>query len=714
MPIAVICDQCGKSYTADESLAGRRVRCRGCGHILAVPSPGSHSDDTPSLDSLAEVERSHAGADVLGATQPGMSLRFPAAVAHSGSPGSEGGSQPSGKEIEQAGRANLRFNFAGARELDLLLPWVLLLGSAVWLVVQASQANPPGAAWVRLSSSLAWTAAYAGLVWPIVYVALRAAGKKVGFQLPRTARWRAFVCYFPAFVLTATLWMLELGPVRAILVGAVGGLLVASTCVYVLFRLLPDEVPPTAAMGAGGYLLGLLLACTVLYGINHLLKATMPATVVANLAVSPFGAGFDWTFASSPSATVSANPVPRVRVFEAERAQRSEPPPSPPPAVESTPVISPALLEQLRNAAWAGLESSLPVGPVIDPGPQVAAPTSPLISRFLPATAMRQPADRFLFPITASPFLAAMRRDGDKVQIWTWDSTTWQRVSREPVTVRAAQGLDDFALSPDGRWIGRTSTFAGREIELHSTTSPERPPLTLPIEGASLHGFLPRDLLITRAITGGRLALDVFNYAERRQLDRGMLAIPPPEYGEGAFEIVGDCRFVALLNRDARGTAAVRCYALRSERNEPSREVFIAPPSGDWPPLPVGVAVASDSPRLEDSAVAVLYQHAGGSALYTYDLVTGRRTGEFLDRAGQVPTRPGGYTGPALRWLGTGKSRLLLVFGRTIVNPQAASIVGELDLSDVREVAAVDPRTLIFVCGSNRHPIPVRLELNLP
>ena len=45
------------------------------------------------------------------------------------------------------------------------------------------------------------------------------------------------------------------------------------------------------------------------------------------------------------------------------------------------------------------------------------------------------------------------------------------------------------------------------------------------------------------------------------------------------LELVGDYRFVAVLNKDSRGVAAVRCYALRSDRPEASKEVYVSPPS---------------------------------------------------------------------------------------------------------------------------------------
>src|SRR5688572_15462209 len=110
MPITVVCTNCGRSYAADESLAGRRVRCRGCGNIVEIPRG---EDDAPDLESLAGMERTFAGGDALMATQ----------MPPSGAP--EQPQMPAGMEdvelsgagIEAAGRANVRFNFLGAKAL---------------------------------------------------------------------------------------------------------------------------------------------------------------------------------------------------------------------------------------------------------------------------------------------------------------------------------------------------------------------------------------------------------------------------------------------------------------------------------------------------------------------------------------------------------------------------------------------------------------------
>ena len=43
MPISFSCPQCGKNFNADDSFAGKKVRCKQCGTKTTVPSPSSGS-----------------------------------------------------------------------------------------------------------------------------------------------------------------------------------------------------------------------------------------------------------------------------------------------------------------------------------------------------------------------------------------------------------------------------------------------------------------------------------------------------------------------------------------------------------------------------------------------------------------------------------------------------------------------------------------------
>jgi predicted Zn finger-like uncharacterized protein len=61
MPIAITCKECGASMKVKDELAGKRIRCRHCSEVIAVPRPAE--DDDALLDQLVQEERSSAAFD---------------------------------------------------------------------------------------------------------------------------------------------------------------------------------------------------------------------------------------------------------------------------------------------------------------------------------------------------------------------------------------------------------------------------------------------------------------------------------------------------------------------------------------------------------------------------------------------------------------------------------------------------------------------------
>ena len=83
MPIVVVCP-CGKSVTAKDELAGRRVKCPGCGQPLLVPAangaPGpAMAGATPAMGAMPGM-----AAPGFGAPAPGGMPAFPGAPGPSG------------------------------------------------------------------------------------------------------------------------------------------------------------------------------------------------------------------------------------------------------------------------------------------------------------------------------------------------------------------------------------------------------------------------------------------------------------------------------------------------------------------------------------------------------------------------------------------------------------------------------------------------------
>src|SRR5207249_3730785 len=58
-PMAIVaeCAVCGRKYQADDAMAGKRVKCKQCGHVFALPYGGA--DPTVDFGALAELERAY-------------------------------------------------------------------------------------------------------------------------------------------------------------------------------------------------------------------------------------------------------------------------------------------------------------------------------------------------------------------------------------------------------------------------------------------------------------------------------------------------------------------------------------------------------------------------------------------------------------------------------------------------------------------------------
>ena len=80
MNIDVPCDGCGRVYRLDSQHAGKRMRCKGCGHKITIPAANAAADhDDDDLIPLAPVEvepaarapRARGAAPTFAPTNPG-------------------------------------------------------------------------------------------------------------------------------------------------------------------------------------------------------------------------------------------------------------------------------------------------------------------------------------------------------------------------------------------------------------------------------------------------------------------------------------------------------------------------------------------------------------------------------------------------------------------------------------------------------------------
>ncbi|HEV3005104.1 MAG TPA: hypothetical protein VGX78_11625 [Pirellulales bacterium] len=156
MPIIVGCDRCGKKYGAKETLAGKSLKCPGCGDILKVPAasaatrtanPANAAPNAarPTARSASSQAAPRASAtsdggpldDLLGIDDPLMSgALLTSAFGAGGLPSS---SRPLGKPPQrQAGKSNTLWIVFGASAAVLLIGGIGLVA----ILLPRSRQNP--------------------------------------------------------------------------------------------------------------------------------------------------------------------------------------------------------------------------------------------------------------------------------------------------------------------------------------------------------------------------------------------------------------------------------------------------------------------------------------------------------------------------------------------------------------------------------------------
>jgi hypothetical protein len=184
MPIAAACS-CGKSYQVDESLAGKRVKCKACGGTLVVPqkqaarSPAADEDDFR----LAPLEPPPAAAAPVAARSDAAALAAPAAsVAEAPAPATD--SLPFFLAVSQGWSRSLVYRVYPAGDALLLLD-VCPYNAMVNLEMAR---NPGGSHWgVKAVESLkTWVLGSAAVVGSIVGI-LGLAIARAGFDKPNQA-----------------------------------------------------------------------------------------------------------------------------------------------------------------------------------------------------------------------------------------------------------------------------------------------------------------------------------------------------------------------------------------------------------------------------------------------------------------------------------------------------------------------------------------------
>ena len=153
------------------------------------------------------------------------------------------------------GAANLRYRYPFARQIDVGLPWLIVLLS---LVVPLQLSLTTGAfgetvtGGVGTSRFLFMLFGMILFVFPLVHLGVMRASGEMNYNLPRTPLWRSLACASAVLLLSGSLFILSGGTTVGLVLGIIVGVAMCAALVTLLFRLLPHEVSRTVTYAASG------------------------------------------------------------------------------------------------------------------------------------------------------------------------------------------------------------------------------------------------------------------------------------------------------------------------------------------------------------------------------------------------------------------------------------------------------------------------------
>ncbi len=749
----VQCNQCGKKFNAGDGMAGKRVRCRGCGQVFQVgltdadptPSPQAATDIKRALDMLANPSLGSAG-DFFSAAPDDA----PAFI----------------------GRDNVPLHYAYSRMVDTYVPVAFLVISAVWVLAEMIRQSEM-APWVPVLRIAVFWVIYAGVVWTITLAGSTRAARKAAVRPPPRHAWRVFATFsFPA-ALAYILWTLG-GGIAGFVSGAVVGMGVALACHFLLFRYRPSEagqaLPIVALYHGAALVAGLFTLIALNFAVMQIVSASRAGQQFEN---SPMGHYLAWKpIVAVPDEKPAAKVIVRKPdVGPSEIAAKPPlavvPPPVAPPSAPLPTVASPVVVppvvspsspavapmatarepvkpgasEVFPNPADAfkpvAATAAAPAAPThVAPSPVTPAPrrslfddeesppaanrtptfapeveekpidraiTSPLISKITDLTDVGTFGEAIL-PVMPSRAVAVLRRasaDEDSLDVWD----IGLRKKTGSAIFRHEAGIDpSYQLSPDGKIITRIAAFPSLSLQVWSVAE-ERVIRSISLIKSNgtptAIGFGDGSSLWILWELSGQFGIEGFDVQTGQRLRQFVLS--SYERSPGNLRISPDGKFVAVMRPAKPGTQGeLQVFNLRS--GLVTRRFPINSIDRDLLVQPAGIAFSPDMTRL-----AMILEHHDQGLLLAWNL-TGSDTKpihEHLFPSGFAGDKAGRMrAGRAFDWLSNGSG--WLVNGTGIYDSATGKLLGDLGIGHVSAQRMVDASTIELVLSVGDASAPAR------
>jgi hypothetical protein len=500
MSITASCGNCGKTYQAPDRMAGKSVRCKQCGEVFRIDS-GDAGLDLDALSSSVSDEEfpTHQGTH-QGARQA-TAVGGPALDEH-GRPSIERPDDVEAFTVRGYGaggpRSNYRFRYPGAKAVDQLLPWALVV-LAFTLVGNASMTNEAEVftsptTGVGISRMAVLFAAYLFVVFPASHIALKMASTKMRFSLPGSALWRSFAAFSPVLMMGGWLFIKSGGSGVPLAMGLAVGTALAIGAVAVLFRVFVNEVPTVAAYAAVGAIGSSVFAALAIVAINMIGVALAGVDKNPTLFVSPIAIGLPWIDATKTPVAIAPKKPSTVTPTNPSATTTGTTPPVAPVA----PVLPPSPLQ------------SMPL-----PKPEGNQPQ--LLSELQSAPVPPGFDEVVLTPVLSNAMAIMRYPSGGSVEVWN-NSTFTQPTTAKGHSFDRNQGA--LVVNTTGRHVFRmvrTPYDRIEEITLGNLGAAEPIRLVGAASNRSVLGFVTENDIIIRSGDVGGIAFERYNVATGSQ-----------------------------------------------------------------------------------------------------------------------------------------------------------------------------------------------------
>lgn len=750
--ISIECVHCHKRYNAPAAMAGKKVKCKHCGKVFAIPAEAGAP--APAADS----GRSRAGEAVAPAAGPAGKSMAGAKASGGSVAGGKLGQASAGyasrlartddvDEIELAGpsgggaslRPSVIPDFPGAVVLDQLGPILLTVLGLGFLAIMAFKSNDKGPAWVSAVRLAAYLVLALGVAFPLGLVAMKHGARKCRFALPPQPALRTLGTFALPFALSFICW-LAAESTGMLVFGTVIGMVLLSLAVWFFFRVQPQEMGTTVGGAIAAYVGAIVISVGVLFGV-HKIFATMAASSGTNqLAMSPMGP-FEWDV---PVVDLTPKVKPRPKPVIPDAAPTTTPVdntgtgtltatrPTTDAVASTTKPLDPnaVALANTNNTNPTTTTPSTSIGTVPQNPPTTTPPeTTPGSTKIIPAAPahsefvlkMEPLADladynQVVFSSGTGTVVAALKTGPveETVEFFAGNPLAKRGEATFPTEKDVKQ---TYVLNGTGDQLARIVAWPKLAVQLWNTaTNKEKDSKLVPLNPQhgmpEILGFGFNDnIVLAWTGTNGGQDIEVVNPKTPNGQSVAYFVIDKFERASGNPSISPDGRTLALaayaLNQAHVMSGGIDLWNLTNTARKPVPIRTLDVPLKTWV-KPTGMAYGPMGQRM-----AVLFESEGRGVLYTHRTTDPKVEHEFLFRSPPYPenTREG-FNGKTLDWV---DANTLLVMGRSLIDSETGKILGDLGIESPKAQRVVDKETILLQTqtAEGKNQI-MQVKLNLP